>query len=84
MADISKELDPDQFKRLDKFRDVSPAHFFFFLYFVILILHGETTNQTKMFVTSYSQEDKIILDKNEALKNLILKRAFVLNKPIDI
>ena len=22
MADISKELDPDQFKRLDKFRDV--------------------------------------------------------------
>ena len=23
MADISKELDPDQYKRLDKFRDVS-------------------------------------------------------------
>jgi len=33
MADISKELDPDQFKRLDKFRDVSPAHFFFFFVF---------------------------------------------------
>ena len=30
MADISKELDPDQFKRLDKFRDVR-NHFFSYL-----------------------------------------------------